>query len=402
MVRAGRGAWVRSTRLQDAALSLAVVVPEVFYFGPPLDPGVTWSDLLLLFAFAVPEAVALAFRRRWPVGVFAVLWVCAVLGAALALTTHFVFNPYFGLLLGLYTVARECRTPAALAALALALVPAGLDTWLVVVRYGTDGHLTSAIALALAFYLPLTAFAWGVGLWSRASAAAAEHDRRELARAREAVAYERTRIARELHDIVANAVAVIVLQAETARATTADDRAGTVDALTHIEGLGRGAMAELRRMLRLLRTADASTDEFGRHGLADLAPLLEEVRRAGIEVDLEVRGTPVHLDESVDLTAYRLVQEAITNVTKHAGAGSRATVRITWADALHVEVVDDGAGRRPEDRRELSTGHGLIGLAERIALFGGELTASPYRSGFRVAATLPLPDPHAPTVTPLG
>ncbi|MBP0452733.1 hypothetical protein J5Y04_24775 [Kitasatospora sp. RG8] len=383
-------------RLQDAALALAVVIPELFYFGTPVVPGTTWPDRLLQIALALPEVVALTFRRRWPVAVFAVVWAVAVVGDALTISTHFGFTPYFGLLIALYTVARQCRRAAALTTLALAFVPASLDTWYTVSGQ-PPGYATPVLIVDLAFYLPVTAVAWGVGRWSRASAAAAEHDRRELARARQAVAAERTRIARELHDIVANAVAVIVLQAETARATAPADPAGTAEALTHIENLGRSAMAELRRMLRLLRTADAPLDHAVRHGLADLAPLLEDVRRAGVVIDLEVSGTPVRLDDSLDLTAYRLVQEAVTNVTKHAGPGSRAAVRITWSDVLKVEVVDDGAGRRPEARRELSTGHGLIGLAERIALFGGELTATPYRSGFRVAATLPLSPEPAPS-----
>ncbi|KJS52043.1 hypothetical protein VM98_33800, partial [Streptomyces rubellomurinus subsp. indigoferus] len=131
----------------------------------------------------------------------------------------------------------------------------------------------------------------------RAVAEAAERDRRELARARDAVRHERTQIARELHDIVANAVAVMVLQAEAARAAGPGALPpGADDALGRIEEVGRGAMGELRRLLRLLRTADATVEAgAGRRGLADLAALLEDVRQAGVTVDLEVRGTPAHL-----------------------------------------------------------------------------------------------------------
>ncbi|MEV7028268.1 ATP-binding protein, partial [Kitasatospora sp. NPDC093558] len=215
---------------------------------------------------------------------------------------------------------------------------------------------------------------------------------------RQAVTNERVRNAPELQDIVAISVGVNVMLAETARAAATADPARAEETLGRIEDLGRGAMAELRRLLRLLRTADAPVEDgIRRRGLADLPPLLDDVRRAGVLIDLEVHGTPTHLDESVDLTAYRLVQEAVTNITKHAGPGSHAAVSITWTDVLRLDVVDDGAGHRTATRRELSTGHGLLGLAERIALFGGELSATPYRSGFRVSATLPLtPAPVSP------
>ncbi|MEU3573090.1 histidine kinase, partial [Kitasatospora sp. NPDC036755] len=295
----------------------------------------------------------------------------------------------------LYTVARQNNRPAALTALALTCLPNALGIWYPVAT-GAVGpaHETAVILSEIAFSVPITALAWGAGRWIRSTALTAERDQRELALARQAVLGERVRIARELHDIVANAVAVIVLRADTARSTAPADPDRLTETLGDIEAVGRNAMAELRRMLRLLRSADVPVTEGAtRRGLADLGPLLDDARRAGVLIDLEVHGTPVHLDDSVDLTAYRLIQEAVTNVIKHSGDGSRASVRIDWSEVLTLDVIDDGAGRRPEARRELSTGHGLLGLAERIALFGGELTASPYRSGFRVTATLPLRPP---------
>ncbi|MFI6156414.1 sensor histidine kinase [Kitasatospora sp. NPDC051170] len=392
--------WLRSTRLQDAALALAVIVPEAFFFGAPVAPGADTRSRLELVAFCLPEFLALLYRRRWTLPSFAVVWAVAVSADLVTATTDFEFTPYFGMLVALYTVARQCGRPAALAALALALVPSGLAIRYTVEQLAMPGHRTAALIAGIAFYLPVTAAAWGIGVWSRAVAEAAARDRRELARARRAVAHERTRIARELHDIVANAVAVMVMQAEATRSTACAQPARTDASLARIEEVGRAAMAELRRLLRLLRTAEASMEQdeqrepepdTTRHGLADLATLLEDVRRAGVAVDLEVSGTPAHLDDSLDLTAYRLVQEAVTNVTKHAGPGSRAVVRVDWSEVLRLEVVDDGAGRSSRSAaRGLSTGHGLLGLAERVALFGGELSAAPYRSGFRVTATLPL------------
>lgn len=388
-----------ATTAQDAALALAITVSDVFGNATPLAPGVTGRDQFLLAAFAVPEAVALTFRRRWPVPVFAVVWAAAVGAALLSLTTDFGFTPFFGVLIALYTMARQGGWPAALTALALTGLPIALSVWDPIASGAVrPSYETATVISETAFYLPITAVAWGAGRWVRSAARAAERNQRELARARQAVLGERVQIARELHDIVANAVAVIVMRADTARSTARGDPDRLARTLGDIEELGRNAMTELRRMLRLLRTADVPvTAATGGRGLTDLDPLLADARRAGILIDLEVHGTPVHVDDSVDLTAYRLIQEAVTNIIKHSGPGSRASVRITWSEVLTLDVVDDGAGRRPEVRRELSTGHGLLGLAERIALFGGELTASPYRSGFRVTATLPLSPPSAPT-----
>lgn len=381
---------VQSTVLQDAALSLAVLVPDLFFFSEIAYPETGWPTRLQVVACSLPEAVALVFRRRRPAAVFAVVWAVATGAVLLTLGDVLVFTPYFGMLIALYAVAEQRRLPGALAALALACVPAALAIYLLVAREAAPGHEVSALLGSLLFYLPLTAAAWSLARWGRASRAAAEQDRRELAAAREAVARERGQIARELHDIVAQAVAVMVMRAEGARGAVATDPGRAAEALGHIEDLGRAAMADLRRMLRLLRAVDTPVADFGRRGLADLEPLLADVRRAGVLVDLEVHGTPAHVHDGVDLTAFRLVQEAVTNITKHAGPGTHAIVRITWSDTLAIEVVDDGLGQAPAASKDLSTGHGLLGLAERIAVFGGELTAAPHESGFRVAATLPV------------
>ncbi|KJS52145.1 hypothetical protein VM98_33240, partial [Streptomyces rubellomurinus subsp. indigoferus] len=164
-------------------------------------------------------------------------------------------------------------------------------------QLAVPGYRPAALIAGIAFYLPVTAATWGVGVWGRAVAEAAERDRRELARARDAVRHERTQIARVLHGILANPAAVLVLQAAAARAAgPGAPPPGAHDALGRIEEVGRGAMGGLRRLLRLLRTADATVDAGARRrGLADLAALLEDVRQAGVTVDLEVRGTPAHL-----------------------------------------------------------------------------------------------------------
>jgi signal transduction histidine kinase len=175
-------------------------------------------------------------------------------------------------------------------------------------------------------------------------------------------------------------------------------RAG--QALARIEECGMQAMGELTRMLRVLR--DDETDHEAEQqparqpGLTDVEGLVTSVRGAGISVDLEFAGESGQLDPSVNLTAYRVVQEALTNVTKHAGPGSRATVRIRWNDHLLVEVCNDGRGLPHKTARTLSTGNGLLGLRERVVVAGGHLEAAPTADGgFRVAATLPLSDTAA-------
>ncbi|MDG4864380.1 histidine kinase, partial [Streptomyces sp. T-3] len=228
----------------------------------------------------------------------------------------------------------------------------------------------------------------------RAGRAAAARDRLALARAQEAVLSERARTARELHDIVANAVTVMVLQAGGARHVLRADPDRVELALDQIESSGKTAVAELRHMLLVLRTdGERLAAEGPSFGLADLDPLLNGVRRAGLDAHLEVTGVPAPLARSVDLTAYRLVQEALTNAAKHAGPGAATVVRLDWARAagrLRIEVGDDGRGTPAAARSELSTGHGLIGLRERVAVCGGTFDHGPLGDGgYRVAATLP-------------
>ncbi|MFE7563106.1 sensor histidine kinase [Kitasatospora sp. NPDC057500] len=373
---------------QDVALALAAVIPELFYFGSAIGPGTPGDQLLWMALLALGEAAALVLRRLRPVAVFAAVWVISALSSALSLAGSLDYVPCFGLMIALYTIAAQCRRPVALTALALTFVPLGLALAYSIVTRASSVAVAVLVA-NLAFYIPVTLVVWGFARISRAADEAAERHRQEVAEARMRVTQERVRIARELHDIVANAVAVMVMRAETAKVTAFEDPA-RAEAFGHIETLGRSTMAELRHMLRLLRSSEAAVEEGYTHGLGDLDRLLADVREAGVLISLEVRGTPLRIDDSVGQTAYRLIQEAATNITKHAGPGTRAVVRLTWDRSLLIEVVDDGAGRPPDGRRELSTGHGLVGLRERVALYGGLLSAAPYGPGFRVAAALPV------------
>ncbi|MFF7455476.1 sensor histidine kinase [Kitasatospora sp. NPDC008115] len=381
---------------QDVALALAAVIPELFYFGSAITPGTPGDQLLLMALLALGEVVALLLRRLRPVAVFAAVWVISTLSGALSLAGSLDYVPCFGLMIALYTVAAQCRRALAVTALALTFVPLGLGLGYSIVTRPSSVAVAVLVA-NLAFYIPVTLVVWGFALISRSAEEAAERHRQEIAESRRRVTQERLRIARELHDIVANAVAVMVMRAETAKVTAFEDPARG-EAFGQIENLGRSTMAELRHMLRLLRTSETPVEEGYTHGLGDLDRLLADIREAGVLISLETRGTPLRIDDSVSQTAYRLVQEAATNITKHAGPGTSAVVRITWDQALLIEVVDDGAGRPPDGKRELSTGHGLLGLRERVALYGGLLSAAPYGPGFRVAAALPVSTAASPAL----
>jgi signal transduction histidine kinase len=208
-----------------------------------------------------------------------------------------------------------------------------------------------------------------------------------------AVAEERARLARELHDIVSHNLSVVVVQAAGARAHAAPD-ATDASTLEKIERSGREALVEMRRLLGVLRHDgdDHSPPLAPAAGIDELPGLAERLRLAGLEVELELRGNGFVLPPALDVSAYRIVQEALTNTLRHAGPGARAVVRLEQEpDALTIEVLDDG-GRKPS--RELSPaegGHGLIGMRERVALFGGDLqTSSNPGGGFVVHARFPV------------
>jgi signal transduction histidine kinase len=213
-----------------------------------------------------------------------------------------------------------------------------------------------------------------------------EHE--QEARAEQAVAEERTRIARELHDVVAHHVSVMVLQAGAERRVLGDEQPSTRDALETIEQTGRQALAEMRRLLGMLRKDDDELALAPQPSMEHLELLVSQVREAGMPVELELEGEPAPLPPGVDLSAYRIVQEALTNALKHAGP-ARARVKVRYRrDELELEILDDGPGPGNGDG---STGHGLVGMRERVSLFGGDLAAGQRREGgYAVRARLPL------------
>jgi signal transduction histidine kinase len=209
---------------------------------------------------------------------------------------------------------------------------------------------------------------------------------RDLA-AREAVVAERARIARELHDAIAHDVSLIVVQAGAERLALDGAAGSTTEVLQTIERTGRGALTEMRRLVGMLRSSeDASLAP--QPSLADLPRLVLQVREAGLPVELEVEGERRELPLGIELSAYRIVQEALTNALKHAG-DARATVRVSYSpDQLELVVIDDGVGG---PARVAGGGHGLAGMRERVALYGGRLDAGRRAErGFAVRVVLPI------------
>jgi len=210
-------------------------------------------------------------------------------------------------------------------------------------------------------------------------------EREQELRIREAAALERTTIARELHDVVAHKVSVMVIQAGAERSLLDPASTTTEETLRTIETTGREALVELRRLLGVLRTGEQHSLA-PQPTLADVDVLVARVRDAGVDVELRIEGERRPLAPGVELSAFRIVQEALTNVLKHAG-GSRAFVALRFQPAeLEIEVRDEGGSARPPGP---GTGHGLLGIRERVALHGGRVDAGPTGDGYAVRARLP-------------
>jgi signal transduction histidine kinase len=271
----------------------------------------------------------------------------------------------------------------------LAIVLGSITT----VVYNIPGHLTAEL-----IFIPVDfGIAWAAGYALRERAEKAEAaetramraEREREAAARVAVAEERARIARELHDVVAHAVSVMVLQVGAVRHKLPDALAEDREALSGVERAGRTALTEMRRLLSAMRRDGDEVEFTPQPGLDGLEALLEEVGRAGLPVVLHVDGRPVPLPRGVDLSAYRIVQEGLTNALKHARA-SDADVTVRYRpEELEIEVRDNGLGSATSD----GLGHGLVGIRERVKLYGGEMSAGTATGGgFVLSTRLPISD----------
>jgi signal transduction histidine kinase len=269
----------------------------------------------------------------------------------------------------------------------LALVIGGPAT----VVYQIPGHTA-----AMLIFIPLEfVISWVAGFAVReraeqaeaAELRAAQAERERDAVARIAVAEERVRIARELHDIVAHAVSVMVLQVGAVRHKLPDELAENSDALRNVEQAGRTALTEMRGLLAAMRSDGEEAELSPQPGLDDLDSLLEKVNHAGLPVRLHVDGDPIALPRGIDLSAYRIVQEGLTNALKHAHA-SNVDVTVRYRpDELQIEISDNGGGNSTSD----GLGHGLSGIRERVKIYGGEMTAGRANgSGFILSTRLPL------------
>jgi signal transduction histidine kinase len=262
---------------------------------------------------------------------------------------------------------------------------------LVVVGRDPEGEWTNLISS-----VPIAVIAWLVGHVLHANARrnaelrerAERLERERDAEARAAVAEERTRIAREMHDVVAHSLSVMVVQAEAAEEMLSRDPERARRPLAAVQETGRTALTELRRMLGVLREAEGGPDMAPQPGLAGLSALAQQVREAGLPVTVRVEGEPRPLSPTGDLQAYRIVQEALTNALKHAGpARAEVVVRYEPTEVV-LEITDDGRGYDPATD---GGGHGLIGMRERVAVCGGEMSAGRRpQGGFEVVARLPI------------
>ena len=388
-VTAARDAIRRHPWWSDSVLALILTVIAV---GSTVVSRTRYG-----FAFPVLAAIVtlfttipIALRRYRPLTVLAV--------TVIAETLLLIFRPGagapVGVIVALYTVAAYCERRVSIRAAALAALPI---TVAVIVNNGAH---TGQVIPELAVF----AIAWVVGdnirtrraYLAELEARAARLERERENKADRAVIEERARIARELHDVIAHNVSVMVVQAAAGEDVFDEDPGKARESLAAVASTGRAALTELRRLLGVIRAEDDRGDTAfaPQPGLERIDELIGQVREAGLPVELSVLGEARPLPEGVGLCAYRIVQEALTNTLKHAHA-STAQVHLRYvADALELQVLDDGRGTTSLNGE--IDGQGLIGMRERVALFGGELTAEPRSGrGYEIRARLPLEETKA-------
>jgi signal transduction histidine kinase len=385
-VRLYVGAVQRLPRGEDldrwVAAGTLVAAQLMCWFGD-VTPGLPkW--LAAVLAVAIPASIA--FRRRRPLAVAA--WVLLLTDLIFVAGGNNYSVPLFiawacGLYaLAVWTETREFVVGLVVLAAGNLIASAGSVTTLNDAVFFT---IVPGIATVITRRAVRERQLLADALAERAELLEREHEMRE----REALAEERARIARELHDLVAHNVSVMVVQAGVERHALPEDQAATRETLTSIEQAGRQALTEARRLLGMLRQDGEAEELEPQPSIDHIGFLVEQIERAGLPVTLSVEGEKLPLPAGVDLCAYRVVQEALTNALKHAGP-ARAEVRLSYAPGgLDVDVRDDGRGAPAPNGN--GSGHGLIGMRERVALYGGQLETGPREGGgFGVHAHLPL------------
>ncbi|MGW4643676.1 sensor histidine kinase [Sphaerisporangium sp. NPDC004334] len=394
-------AWLRAHPLiGDSALALLITTLSAATVvvnaagAPTAGSGPTRSPDALSLVLITLTCAAVAPRRRWPL---VLLCLAELPQVALAALDYDAGLTGLVSLILLYTVAAYRGLALSLAAAAVVSF-SHLTSMLLGADTGGWGQQTFVVVVAL------TVWVVGRSIRLRRAYLAELVDRAErLERAREADtraarAEERSRIARELHDVVAHHVSVMTVQAAAARKVLDTRPEAAKDALVAIEEMGRTAMREMRGIVGVLRTDGEAGERAPQPGMGDLPGLVDQMREAGLRAQLWVEGERRALPPGIDLAAYRLVQEALTNSLRHAGPAARAWVTVRHDPGeLLVRVEDDGTGvngaspRGPDDRQ----GHGLVGIRERVSLYGGILRIGPRQGGgFEVRARFPLKDSH--------
>jgi signal transduction histidine kinase len=366
----------------DLALALAATAVEL---GQVLGAAETPAGPAL--GLAVVAGGAIVLRRRVPLVVLA-----TTLAATVAIVGFGSDPSGIPVLIALYTAAAVCELRVSLVALALTAATAATLSALTVDAPGRQASATSGAIIAVG----LTIGIWALGAYAQTRsrylrelherAASAEREREQLARI--AVHRERAAIARELHDIVAHSVSVMLVGVRGARDVLRTSPEAADDTLRRVERSGEQSLAELRRILALLREPEQTVQSRPQPSLAQLSELVASYRDAGLPARLEVVGEPMPLPSGIELSVYRVVQEALTNTLKHSDP-TAVTVTLAFRNSrLELEVVDDGTPRTPGEE---AAGQGLIGMRERVVLLGGRLeTGERAGGGFRVAAELPI------------
>jgi signal transduction histidine kinase len=369
----------------DVAIALVLtawIEIDVFVRDSVAGPELVVGPLLAL------QALPLIWRRRTPLLVVAVSMAA---GAAHAIATGEAPEGgpgFLAMLVALYSVGAYASTRRAVVGLAVVAIA------YVIHELNNPNIETEAQVWSALFAAAITAIVFSVGVYVRRYRLASELERRAelLEREREerahaAVAEERARIARELHDIVSHNVSVMVVQAEAAEEVLEKQPARAGEPLRRIQRTGREALAEMRRMLGVLRDGEGSALA-PQPSLGNLDALVAQMSEAGVPVSLRIEGDARPLPAGIELTAYRVVQEALTNTLRHAGPTQVDVVLRHGDGQIEIEVIDGGRGSASVD----GSGQGLVGMQERVRLYGGSLEAGPRaEGGFRVRATLPAP-----------